>query len=158
MTISTSCPQVRSLRTTIERYILNLYEADGTTLKPEASWPGYYTVPPHDTRIPAVYVVGEAMVPSNWVVTGIECTITDVPEIVSPGSVGAIVSFERWPVRFTNYGTREGTRMPHTLLDISRRLARTFPRASATYTARTEATYEALTVSILGPVLNPPIP
>jgi hypothetical protein len=157
MTISTSCPQVRSLRTTIERHILNLYEVDGTTLKAQASWPGYYTMP-NGTRIPAVYVVGESMVPSDWVVTGIECTITDVPEIVSPGSVGAIVSFERWPVRFTNYGTRKGTRMPTTLLDISRRLARTFPRDSATHTPRTEATYEALTVSILGPVLNPPIP
>lgn len=157
MTISTSCPQVRSLRTTIERYILDLYEADGTTLRSQVNWPGYYTMP-NNTRIPAVYVVGEAMVPSDWVVTGIECTITDVPEIVSPGSVGAIVSFERWPVRFTNYGTRKGTRMPVTLLDISRRLARTFPRDSATHTPRTEATYEALTVSILGPVLNPPIP
>jgi hypothetical protein len=157
MTISTSCPTVRSLRTTIERYILDLYEADGTTLKAKASWPGYYTLP-NSTCIPAVYVVGEAMVPSDWVVTGIECTITDVPEISSPGSVGAILSFERWPVRFTNYGTRKGTRMPTTLLDISRRLARTFPRDSATYTPRTEATYEALTVSITGAVLNPPIP
>jgi hypothetical protein len=157
MAISTTCPQVRDLRTTIERHILDLYESDGTTLKPEASWPGYYSWP-NGTRIPAVYVVGEAMVPSDWVVTGIECTITDVPEIVSPGSVGAIVSFERWPVRFTNFGTRKGTRMPTTLLDISRRLARTFPRDSATHTARTEATYEALTVSITAPVLNPPIP
>jgi hypothetical protein len=78
MTISTSCPQVRSLRTTIERHILDLYEADGTTLKAQANWPGYYTMP-NGTRIPAVYVVGEAMVPSDWVVTGIECTITDVP-------------------------------------------------------------------------------
>ena len=157
MTISPSCPTVRSLRTTIERYILDLYEADGTTLKAKAGWPGYYTLP-NSTRIPAVYVVGEAMVPSDWVVTGIECTITDVPEISSPGSVGAILSFERWPVRFTNYGTRKGTRMPTTLLDISRRLARTFPRDSATYTPRTEATYEALTVSITGAVLNPPMP
>ena len=157
MTISTSCPQVRSVRTTIERYILGLYETDGTTLRPETSWPGYYSMP-NNARIPAVYVVGEAMVPSDWVITGIECVITDVPEIVSPGSVGAIVSFERWPVRFTNYGTRKGTRMPVSLLDISRRLARTFPRDSATYTPRTEATYEALTVSITGPVLNPPIP
>ena len=157
MTISTSCPQVRSLRTTIERYVLDLYEVDGITLRPETSWPGYYTMP-NGVRIPAVYVVGEAMVPSDWVVTGIECTLTDVPEIVSPGSVGAIVSFERWSVRFTNYGTRKGTRMPTTLLDISRRLARIFPRDSATHTPRTEATYEALTVSILGPVLNPPIP
>ena len=157
MTVSTACPQVRDVRTTIERYILNLYESDGTTLRPEADWPGYYSLP-NGTRIPAVYVVGAYMVPSDWVVTGIECTISDMPEITSPGSVGAIVSFERWPIRFTNYGTRKGTRMPTTLLDISRRLARVFPRDRVTPTPRTEATYEALTVSILGPVLNPPIP
>lgn len=157
MTVSTACPQVREVRTTIERYILNLYESDGTTLRPEADWPGHYSLP-NGTRIPAVYVVGEYMVPSDWVVTGIECTISDMPEITSPGSVGAIVSFERWPIRFTNYGTRKGTRMPTTLLDISRRLARVFPRDRVTPTPRTEATYEALTVSILGPVLNSPIP
>jgi len=157
MTISTSCPSVLSLRTTIERHILDLYEIDGVTLRPESDWPGVYNLPSGD-RIPAVYVVGEAMVPSNWTVTGIECTIDDVPEIVSPGSVGTIVSFERWPVRFTNYGTRKGTRMSATLLNISRRLARAFPRDNVTYMPRTEATYEALTVSILGAVLNPPIP
>jgi hypothetical protein len=157
MTISTACPAVLHLRTTIERHILDLYEANGTTLRPEANWPGYYTMPAGD-RVPAVYVVGESQVPSDWVVTGIECTITDVPEIVSPGSIGAIVSFERWPVRFTNFGNRKGTRMPTSLLDINRRLARTFPRDSATYMPRTEATYEALTVSIFGAVLNPPIP
>ena len=48
--------------------------------------------------------------------------------------------------------------MGTTLLDISRRLARAFPRDNVTYMSRTEATYEALTVSILGAVLNPPIP
>ena len=157
MTVSTACPQVRDVRTTIERYILNLYESNGTTLRPEPDWPGYYALP-NGIHIPAVYVVGAYMVPSDWVVTGIECTISDMPEITSPGSVGAIVSFERWPIRFTNYGTRKGTRMPTTLLDISRRLARVFPRDRVTPTPRTEATYEALTVSILGPVLNPPIP
>lgn len=157
MTISTACPHVRDVRTTIERHILDLYESDGVTLRPEADWPGYYSLP-NGTRIPAVYVVGEAMVPSDWVVTGIECTITDVPEIDSPVSVGAVVSFERWPVRFTNYGTNKGTRMPVSLLNISRRLARAFPRDRATHSPRTEATYEALTVSITGAVLNPPIP
>ena len=157
MTVTTTCPQARDVRKTIERHILNLYESDGTTLRAEAEWPGYYSLS-NGTRIPAVYVVGKSMVPSDWVVTGIECTISDTPEITSPGSVGAIVSFERWPVRFTNYGTQKGTRMSTTLLDISRRLARTFPRDSATYTPRTEATYEALTVSIFGPVINPPIP
>jgi len=98
------------------------------------------------------------MVPSNWTITGIECVIEDVPEITSPGSVGGVISFESWSVRFTNYGTKEGTRMPASLLDIARRLSRAFPRDQVTYLARTEATFESLTARIRGAVLNPPIP
>lgn len=157
MTISTHCPPVTALRTTLERHILDLYENDGSTLKAYTAWPGYYTLP-DTSRVPAVYVVGASMVPSNWAITGIECTIEDVPEITSPGSMSGVLSFESWTVRFTNYGTKEGTRMPISLLDISRRLARAFPRDQVTYMARTEVTFEALTARIRGAVLNPPIP
>ena len=157
MTISTHCPPVTALRTTLERHILDLYENDGSTLKDYTAWPGYYTLP-DTSRVPAVYVVGASMVPSNWAITGIECVIEDVPEITSPGSMSGVLSFESWTVRFTNYGTKEGTRMPISLLDISRRLARAFPRDQVTYMARTEVTFEALTARIRGAVLNPPIP
>lgn len=157
MTISTNWPPVTLLRSTIEKYILDLYKADGT-LKPYTQWPGYYTLP-NNNRRPAVYVVGAQMVPSNWKITGIECTIQDVPEdITSPGSVNGVISFERWLVRFTNYGTKAGTKMPVSMLDIRRRLARAFPRDQTTYMPRTEATFEALTARILGAVQNPPIP
>lgn len=155
MTTSTACPPAKALRWTIERHILDLYEADGSTLKPQAHWPGYYTLP-DASRIPAVFVAGKDMVPSQWEITGIECVIDEVPgDITSPGGC---VQFERWNARFTNYGTKQGTRLATSMLDIRRRLARAFPRDRATYMARTEATYEAITVSILGPVLNPPIP
>lgn len=157
MTISTAYPPVTVLRRTLELHILDLYESDGSTLKPHTVWPGYYTLP-DTSRTPAVYVSGASMVPSNWAITGIECTLEDVPEITSPGSVGGVLSFEIWTVRFTNYGTKEGTRMPVSLLDISRRLARAFPRDQVTYMARTEVTFEALTARIRGAVLNPPIP
>jgi hypothetical protein len=152
-----SCPPVTDLRTCIEKYILNIYESDGVTLKTYTEWPGYYTLP-DTSRIPAVYVVGARMVPSNWNITGIECVIEDVPQITTPGSVGSILSFEEWSVRFTNYGTVEGTVMPINMLGISRRMARTFPTDQVSYMARTEATFEALTARIRGAVLNPPIP
>jgi len=157
MTISTSCPPVTALRSTLERHVLDLFEANGTTLKPYTEWPGFYSLP-DKSRIPAVYVVGASMVPSNWNISGIECTIEDVPEITSPGSVGGVISFESWSVRFTNYGIKEGTRITTSLLDVSRRLARAFPRDQVTYMARTEATFEALTARIRGVVMNPPIP
>jgi hypothetical protein len=157
MTISTQFPSVTALRRTLELHILDLYENDGTTLKAHTAWPGYYTLP-DSSRVPAVYVSGASMVPSNWTIAGIECVIEDVPEITSPGSVNGVISFESWNVRFTNYGTREGTRMPVSLLDIARRLARAFPRDPVTYLTRTEVTFESLTARIRGAVLNPPIP
>ena len=158
MTLTTVNPPVTWLRQTLERHILSLYEADGTTLRPTAQWPGTYTLPT-GAVIPAVYVVGSAMVPSTWRIEGIECTIDEVPsEIDSPGSVGGLVQFERWGVRFTNYGTNSGTLMPLSMLDIRRRLARAFPRDRTTYMPRTESTYEAITAQISGAVLNPPIP
>lgn len=157
MSTLTAFPPVTHLRNCIERYILDLYEANGDTLKPQSEWPGTYSLP-DGSKIPAVYVVGPTMVPSNWNIEGIETTIEAVPEITSPGSVGCVISYEVWSVRFTNYGVQQGTKMPITMLDISRRLARAFPRDRVTYMARTEATLEAATARIKGAVINPPIP
>jgi hypothetical protein len=154
--MTTTWQPVTTLRRAIETHILDLYDPTGA-LRPEAAWPGVYSLP-DGSRVPAVYVVGPSMVPSNWTITGIETTIEAVPEIDSPGSVGCVISMETWTVRFINYGTREGTAMPVTLRDICQRLARAFPRDRVTYMARTEATYEAATARIRGAVLNPPIP
>lgn len=158
MTTALGYPSLLDLRSTIERHILGLYEADGTTLKARASWPGYYTLP-NNAKVPAVYVVGESMVPSQWKATGVETTIEDVPEIVTPNATSSgLVSYERWTVRFTNFGADQGTTMPVTLLDIRRRLARAFPRDQVTYMPRTEVSFEAITARISGAVLNPPLP
>ena len=156
MTISTSCPPVTWLRETLERHVLSIRNPD-LTLKAETLWPGRYELPSGD-HIPAVYVIGEAMVPSEWNINGIEMTIEDVPEIVNPGSMSGVVSYEKWLVRFTNYGWEESTEMRLNLRDVARRLARCFPRDQQLYTSRTEATFESLSVRILGPYINPPIP
>lgn len=151
----TTWQPVTVMRKTIETHILNLY--DNGILRPQAQWPGTYTLP-DGSSIPAVFVVGAEMVPSNWNIEGIETTIEEVPEYTSPGSLSGVLSYETWNIRFTNYGTREGTTMPVTLLEIVRRLARAFPRDRVSYQPRKEATYEAATARILGAVLNPPIP
>lgn len=158
MTVSTACPPPTWLRQTLERHILDLYESDGVTLKASTAWPGYYRLP-DQTKIPAVFVTGQEMVPSAWKATGVEMTIDDVPaDIIDLGSRGALAQVEIWAVRFTNYGAPEGVSMPTTLRDIRRRLARAFPRDQVTYMGRTEATYESITARISGAVLNPPIP
>lgn len=156
MTISTTCPPVTWLRESLERHILAIRNSD-LTLKPSDQWPGKYILP-DESIIPAVFVAGAQMVPSQWTVDGIECVIDEVPDITNPGSISGVVSFERWRVRFTNYGALEGTRMPTSLLEISRRMARAFPNDEVNYTPRTDATYESLTAKILGPYINPPIP
>lgn len=155
MTSSTlAYPSLLDLRSTIERHILDLYDPFGA-LKVYTSWPGYYTLPNGSFR-PAVFITGAQQVPSNWLITGIECTIDDAPEDIT--SPGGNVSIETWLVNFTNYGTKEGTTMPTSMLEIRRRLARAFPRDRVTYRSRTEATYEAITARIIGAVTNPPIP
>ena len=154
--ISTTCPPVTWLRDTLEKHILDIRNPDGS-LKPETDWPGRYELP-SGAHIPAVYVIGEQMVPSEWNINGIELTIEDVPEIENPGSMSGVVSYERWMCRFTNYGWEEGTEMVLNMRDIARRLARAFPRDQVTYSSRTEATFESLSVRILGPYINPPIP
>ncbi len=154
--MTTTWQPVTSLRRTLETHILELYDAGGN-LRPEATWPGVYQLP-DGSRIPAVYVSGASMVPSSWTIKGIETVIDDLPSYTTPGSVGGVLSIEEWTVRFTNYGNRSGTQMPTTLRDISRRLARAFPRARTTPMPRTEATYEALTAYIRETFLNPPIP
>lgn len=152
--ICTACPSVRDLRSTLERHILDLYDEFGD-LRPETSWPGSYTLPTGAT-IPAVYVTGAQQVPSTWRIAGIELTIDDVPEDIT--SPGGLVSHETWPVRFTNYGNRDSTLMPVSMLDIRRRMARTFPRDRTTYMSRTETTFESLTAHIFGAVIYSPIP
>ena len=153
---STTCPPITWLRDTLEKHILDIRNPDGS-LKPETAWSGRYELP-SGAHIPAVYVIGTQMVPSEWNINGIEMTIEDVPEIENPGSYSGVVSFERWKVRFTNYGWEEGTEMVLSMRDIARRLARAFPRDQVTYSSRTEATFESLSVRILGPYINPPIP
>ena len=156
MTVSTSCPPVTWLRNTLEVHILDIRNPD-LTLKPSTSWPGRYELP-DGSQIPATYVIGEQMVPSEWNINGIEMTIEDVPEIENPGSMSGVVSYERWTCRFTNHGWEESTEMRLNMRAIARRLARAFPRDQVTYQSRTEATFESLLVRVLGPTINPPIP
>lgn len=155
---TTIAPPVTWLRKSIETHILNLYEADGVTLRPWSEWPGYYTLP-NNSRIPAVYVVGEQAVPRDWVPTGIECTINDVPEDIDAiALISGVLSNESWLVRFTQYGSKQGTQLPNTMLDIRRRLVRAFPKDRVEYQSRTPATFESCTAHIRGAYLNPPIP
>jgi hypothetical protein len=75
-----SYPSSVWLREPIEAYVLKIRDPNTNQLKPPADWVGTYTLP-GGQKIPAVYVVGANMVPSDWIIEGIECAINEVPEI-----------------------------------------------------------------------------
>jgi hypothetical protein len=158
VSFSDTCPTAKSIRGLIEKYILEIYESDGVTLKPFSSWPGYYTLP-NASRIPAVFVVGKAQVPSTWNIVGIECTISEVPKdggrIPLRGQVGGI---EIWKAQFVNYGNSEGTTFPLDMLTIQRRMKRLFRTVSLEHNDRSEVAFEALTALIRRSIFNPRLP
>jgi hypothetical protein len=138
---------VTSLRLTIERHVLNIYSPNSTTLRPKEDWPGFYTTQ-EGKIIPAVWVSGERMLPKTHKISGIECVIEDVPKTRNSPYTGSIISVERWPVRFTNYGYKNGTVMEQTLRQIQRNLSVCFPADEIEHNSRTELTYETLTIRI----------
>lgn len=157
MTQHLECPTAKWLRDKIEHYVLDLYESDGVTLRPEGEWPGYYQLT-NNVRIPAVYVVGRQNVPSDWRPVGIECTIDEDPMPTPKPAYGMSYAVETWSFRFTNYGILEGTQMPSSLLGILRRLPRVFPNGSFTPTPRSEVAYQAISCRVSRTILAPLIP
>jgi len=141
-------PQALWLREPLEAYVLQIRDSNTKLLKPQSEWVGTYTLP-NKTQIPAVFVTGSQIIPSDWVIEGIELAITEVPEI-SPiaSTLNGVIAIEKWSVRFTNYGTKSSTVFPTTLLEISRRLGRLHSAAVQTYMARTHLTYESLSAKI----------
>lgn len=139
-----SYPSSVWLREPIEAYVLKIRDPNTNQLKPPADWVGTYTLP-GGQKIPAVYVVGANMVPSDWVIEGIECAINEVPEIAPIAStINGVIAWETWTVRFTNYGTNRGTKFNTTLLDFCRRMGRLYSNAAQSYQPRTDITYETM--------------
>lgn len=107
---------------------------------------GVYTRP-DGTTTPAIYVVGRQMVPSNWQVTGIECSIQEAPLTRTQPAVGSIYMTRTWVVTFVNYSHAA------TLYPIQEKFMRSFPTwVQATYLPPTDETYEQLTLRISDPV------
>lgn len=153
----TDCPSAALLRKSIERHVLDIYLPYTNILKPYTQWPGYYTTG-SGAVIPAVWVSGTQMVPSNWGIDGIECIIIEATSSEDRPMTGSILSVEPWDVRFKNRGFKENTEIPITLQTIRRRLTRAFPGDSVNYMSRTEATLEEISARIKLTSLVFPIP
>ena len=142
-----TCPEAIGVRETIEKHILKLYHPTTNLLLPYTEWPGYYTTS-FGQKIPAIWLYGERMVPTDYVPTGIECLIGDVPLSLVTPLTGSALSIEKWSVMFVNRGTAAGTSMSTTLRDIQRRWNQTFPEDQPSYSSRKEDTYETLMCSL----------
>jgi hypothetical protein len=53
---------------------------------------GSYTFP-NGTSVPAVYVVGQKSVPTEWKATGLEVTMRQYPELLPEAGVGLLAFF-----------------------------------------------------------------
>jgi hypothetical protein len=67
--------------------IAQLRDTIVTLLSASPNLIGSYTLP-NGTTIPAIYVVGQNSVPTEWKATGLEVTIRQYPELVTRPGVG----------------------------------------------------------------------
>ena len=97
---------------------------------------GSYTLP-NGTTIPAIYVVGQKSVPTEWKVTGLEVTIRQYPELVTRPGVGIAKVLQQWEVMVVQYNP-DGKEIA-TVMD---RMARRFPDAASRFTPGNDIAYE----------------
>lgn len=97
---------------------------------------GSYTFP-NGTSVPAVYVVGQKSVPTEWKATGLEVTMRQYPELVTGAGVGVAKVLQQWEVMIVQYSP-DGK-------DISEamdRMVRRFPDAALRFTPGNDIAYE----------------
>lgn len=97
---------------------------------------GSYTLP-NGTTIPAIYVVGQKSVPTEWKVTGLEVTIRQYPELLPEAGVGIVSVLQQWEVVAVQYNP-DGKEIA-TVMD---RMVRRFPDVSLAFTPGNDIAYE----------------
>jgi hypothetical protein len=156
MTVSggTYQPTAAHIRYPIERDVLGYYESDDITLKPIPLWPGSYTTKTGQI-IPCIYVEGSTLVPSTWKPSGIQCIITEVPEVSTIPGRGRIIAVSTWTITFTNFGFSETTQNTLTLREVQSRMGRLSTTANLRYMPRSEVALESLTARFRGTSISP---
>lgn len=92
---------------------------------------------PDGTNIPAVYVVGQKSVPSEWKATGMEVTMRQYPEILPEAGVGIVSVLQQWEVVIVQYNP-DGKQISEAM----DRMVRRFPDASVRFTPGDDVAYE----------------
>lgn len=97
---------------------------------------GSYTFP-GGAVIPAVYVVGQKSVPTEWKVTGLEVTLRQYPELLTNAGVGVAKVLQQWEVMIVQYNP-DGKEIS----DAMDRMVRRFPDAGLRFTPGDDIAYE----------------
>ena len=97
---------------------------------------GSYTLP-NGTMIPAIYVVGQKSVPTEWKATGLEVTIRQYPELLPEAGVGIVSVLQQWEIMVVQYNP-DGKEIA-TVMD---RMVRRFPDAKVSFMPGNDIAYE----------------
>jgi hypothetical protein len=97
---------------------------------------GSYTLP-NGTMIPAIYVVGQKSVPTEWKATGLEVTIRQYPELLPEAGVGIVSVLQQWEIMVVQYNP-DGKEIA-TVMD---RMVRRFPDARVSFMPGNDIAYE----------------
>lgn len=97
---------------------------------------GSYTLP-NGTMIPAIYVVGQKSVPTEWKATGLEVTIRQYPELLPEAGVGIVSVLQQWEIMVVQYNP-DGKEIA-TAMD---RMVRRFPDARVSFMPGNDIAYE----------------
>ena len=97
---------------------------------------GSYTFP-NGTSIPAVYVVGQKSVPTEWKATGLEVTIRQYPELLPAAGVGIVSVLQQWEVMVAQYNP-DGKEIASAM----DRMVRHFPDTNVNFMPGNDIAYE----------------
>lgn len=111
---------------------------------------GTYTLP-DGAKIPAVYVVGQQGVPSEWKAEGLELTMRQFPEPTPRSPLGGTVKVNQlWEVILMQY-----TPSSNTLALAMDRIIRRFPDSTPRYFPGNDVAYERCRFVIPDLILRP---
>ena len=116
--------------------IAQLRDTIVTLLSASPNLIGSYTLP-NGTTIPAIYVVGQKSVPTEWKATGLEVTIRQYPELLPEAGVGIVSVLQQWEVMVVQYNP-DGKEIA-TAID---RMVRRFPDAGVRFSPGDDIAYE----------------
>ncbi len=116
--------------------IAQLRDTITTLLSASPNLVGSYALP-NGTTIPAIYVVGQQGVPSEFKATGLEVTMRQFPELLPEAGVGIVSVLQQWEVMIVQYNP-DGKE----IVDAMDRMVRRFPDASLRFTPGDDIAYE----------------